>query len=311
MRRRAFGRTGVDVPEIGFGAWAIGGAGPGVVGYGPTDDAASIAALHRAVDLGMAFVDTASVYGQGRSEELIARAGVRDKVFLATKCGFDWSSGKNVSNWAPAFLRASIDASLRRLKTDRVDLLQLHNPGAADLEALEVLREAQKAGKTRFVGVSVLTVEAALAAIAQGVDAVQLLYNYLDQEHRTRTFPAAAARGAAVIAREPLGRGLLSGKYARSTVFPPEDVRSTWRPEVFAAKMERVEEFLSLVKPGLSPARAAIKYVLAAPEVSVAIAGAKTPAQVEENAGASDGKYRLVGDIFESEDVEAGFGGDA
>lgn len=296
---------------MGFGAWAIGGAGPGVVGYGPTDDAASIAALHRAVDRGMTFVDTADVYGRGRSEELIARAGIRDRVFLATKCGYDWSSGTNQANWAPPFLRASVEASLRRLKTGHVDLLQLHNPGPGDLDALEVLREAQRAGKARFVGVSVLNAEAAGAALARGVDSVQLVYNYLEQEHRTRTFPAAAAEGVAIIAREPLGRGLLTGKYARGAKFSPEDVRSSWKPEALAKKMDGVEEFLSLVKPGLTPARAALKYVLASPEVSVAIPGAKTAAQAEENAGASDGRYRLVGDVFESEDVEAGFGGDA
>jgi aryl-alcohol dehydrogenase-like predicted oxidoreductase len=311
MLSRPFGKTGVQVPEIGFGAWAIGGDGPGVVGYGPTDDGESIAALRRAVDLGMTFVDTASVYGQGRSEELIARAGVRERVFLATKCGFDWSSGRNRSNWSPGFLQKSIEESLRRLRTDRVDLLQLHNPGAGDLDALAVLEEARRAGKTRLVGVSILTVEAALAAAERGVDAVQLVYNYLDGGHRARTFPALAARGTAVIAREPLARGLLTGKFARDAKFSPEDVRSNWKPEDFAAKMEGVEEFLSLVKPGLSPARAALKYVLSCPEVAVAIPGAKTARQVEENAGASDGRYRLVGDVFESEDIDRGFGGDA
>ncbi len=311
MLRRPFGKTGVPVPEIGFGAWAIGGGGPGVVGYGRTDDGESVAALRRAVDLGMTFVDTASVYGRGRSEELVARAAVREKVFLATKCGFDWSSGENRSNWSPDFLQKSIDGSLRRLATDRVDLLQLHNPKPEDLDALEVLEEARRAGKTRFIGVSILTVEAALAAAGRGVDSVQLLYNYLDQEHRTRAFPALAAKGVAIIAREPLARGLLTGKFTRLAKFPAEDVRSNWKPEAFAGKMDGVEEFLSLVKPGLSPARAALKWALSSPEVALAIPGAKTARQVEENAAASDGKYRLVGDVFESEDVEAGFGGDA
>jgi aryl-alcohol dehydrogenase-like predicted oxidoreductase len=312
MRHRAFGRTGVEVPEIGFGAWAIGSGGPGLVGYGPTDDAASLAALHRAVELGCAFIDTASVYGRGHSEELIGRAGIRDRIFLATKCGFDWSAAEtHVSNWSPEFLRRSIDDSLRRLRTDRVDLLQLHNPKPGDMAALEVLEEARRAGKTRFIGVSVIKPEEAVAAIERGVDAVQMKYNYVEQEHRTRTFPAAAAKGVAVVVREPLERGLLSGKFKRDARFGPLDVRSNWKPEVFSKKMDAVEEFLTLVKPGLAPARAAIKFALASPEVSVVIPGAKTAAQVGENAGASDGKYRLVGDVFENEDVEAGFGGDA
>jgi aryl-alcohol dehydrogenase-like predicted oxidoreductase len=311
MRKRPFGRTGVEVPEIGFGAWAIGGSGPGIVAYGPTDDATSIAALHRAVDLGMAFVDTASVYGRGRSEELIARAGIRDKVFLATKCGFDWSSGEQRPNWSREFLLGSVDASLHRLRTDRVDLIQLHNPKLEGLDALETLAEARKAGKARFIGVSIVTAEEALAAIERGAECVQLAYNYTHQEHRTRTLAAAAARGTAVIARAPLCRGFLTGKYRREHVFGPEDVRSTWKGAEHARRLDQVEEFLSLVKPGLSPARAALKYVLASPEVSVTIPGIKTPAQAEENAGASDGRYRLIGDIFESEDVEAGFGGDA
>ncbi len=311
MRDRAFGATGVRVPEIGFGAWAIGGAGPGIVGYGPTDDAASIAALRRAVELGMTFVDTSSVYGRGRSEELIARAEIRERIFLATKCGFDWSSGQSRLNWSPEFLRRSVDESLGRLRTDRVDLLQLHNPVVADMEALDTLKELRAAGKTRFIGVSIAKPEEALEAIERGAESVQLVYNYLDQAHRTRTFPACAARGVAVIAREPLGRGLLTGRHRRDAKFPPEDIRSRWKPEEFARRMDGVEEFLSLVKPGLLPARAALKYALASSEVSVAIAGAKTPAQVEENAAASDGRYRLVGDVFESEDVESGFGGDA
>lgn len=311
MKSRPFGRTGMQVPEIGFGAWAIGGAAPGVIGYGPTDDAASVAALRRAVDLGVTFIDTASVYGRGRSEELIAQAGIRDRIFLATKCGFDWSAGEQKLNWNPAFLRQSVDASLKRLKTDCVDLLQLHNPTVADMDAFAVLQDLQKAGKARFIGVSTIKPEDALAAIDRGAESIQVIYSYLDQEHRTRTFPSAAAKGVAVIAREPLGRGLLTGKYTRSARFAPGDVRTNWTPEVLSRKMDAVEEFLSLVKPGLAPTRAALKYALALPEVSVVIAGAKTSQQVEENAGASDGRYRLVGDIFENEDIEAGFGGDA
>lgn len=311
MKTRAFGRTGIQVSEIGFGAWAIGGTGPGVVGYGATDDAASLAALKRAADLGMTFVDTSNVYGQGRSEELIAKAGLRDRIFLATKCGFDWSSGENRSRWDRPFLVRSVEESLTRLRTDRVDLLQLHNPTVADMDALEALEDLRKAGKARFVGVSILTPDEAAAAIERNADSVQLVYSYLEQAHRTRTFPLAAGRGTAVIAREPLARGLLTGKFVRGTKFAAEDVRSRMKPDAFQRKMDGVEEFLGLVKPGLSPARAALKYVLSAPEVTVAIPGAKTAAQVEENAGASDGRYRLVGDVFESEDIESGFGGDA
>ena len=310
MKLRPFGRTGVEVPEIGFGAWAIGGHGPGVVGYGPADDVESMAALHRAVDLGMTYVDTSSVYGHGHSEELIGRAGIREKIFLATKCGFDWSSGKNEKNWAPGFLNRSLDESLKRLKTDRVDLLQLHNPRLHEMDTVEWLAEAKKSGKARFTGVSIHVPEEALAAMERGAESIQLIFSYLDQAHRTRTFPTARAKGVAIIVREPLSRGLLTGKYKRGVAFPPEDVRSTWTPAELARKMDEVEEFLSIVKPGLSPARAALKYVLASPEVSLAIAGARTAAQVEDNAGASDGAYRLVGDVFESEDVDAGFGGD-
>ena len=184
MKQRPFGRTGVEVSEIGFGAWAIGGHGPGVVGYGPADDATSLAALHRAVELGVAFIDTASIYGRGHSEELIARAGIRDKVFLATKAGFDWSSGKNQKNWRREFLLQSVDDSLRRLKTDRVDLLQLHNPPVEDMAAVDVLHEVKKAGKARFVGVSIHTPEEAKAAMERGAETIQLIYNYHQQQHR-------------------------------------------------------------------------------------------------------------------------------
>lgn len=311
MKVRSFGRTGVDVSEIGFGAWAIGGHGAGVVGYGPADDATSLAALHRAVELGVTFVDTASVYGLGHSEELIARAGIRDRIFLATKAGFDWSSGESRKNWTRDFLLRSVDDSLRRLKTDHVDLLQLHNPPVEDMGAVDVLHEVKKAGKARFVGVSIHTPEEARAAMERGAETIQLIYNYVQQQHRTRTLPEAVARGVAIIVREPLERGLLTCKFKRDHRFPSSDVRSQWKPEEFARKMNTVEEFLSIVKPGLSPARAALKYALSSPEVSVVIPGARAAAQVEDNAGASDGKYRLVGDVFESEDIEAGFGGDA
>ena len=311
MKQRPFGRTGADVSEVGFGAWAIGGHGPGVVGYGHADEATSLAALHRAVELGVTFVDTASVYGHGRSEELIARAGIRERIFLATKAGFEWSANENRKNWSREFLLRSVDDSLRRLKTDRVDLLQLHNPPVEDMDAVDVLHEVKKAGKARFVGVSIHTPEEAMAAMERGAESIQLIYNYVQQQHLTRTFPEAVARGVAIIVREPLERGLLTGKFKREHSFPAEDVRSLWKPEALSKKMDTVEEFLSIVKPGLSPARAALKYVLSSPEASVVIPGGRTPAQVDENAGASDGKYRLVGDIFESEDVEAGFGGDA
>jgi aryl-alcohol dehydrogenase-like predicted oxidoreductase len=290
VKTRTLGRTGLVVSEIGFGAWAIGGEA-----YGPTDDATSLAALRRAVERGVTFFDTADVYGKGRSEELVGKAVGRENVVLATKVGWDWSGSERQQNFTPEFIRRACEASLRRL--GRIDLYQLHNPPPAAMrEAVAVLRELQREGKVRFVGASLRTPADAAAAIEAGVDTIQVVHNYLEP---------APIKGmdVGVIAREPLARGLLTGKFSASATFPASDVRSNWKD--WARRIAQVDEFRALVRPDLPLARAALKFVLAQKAVSVAIPGAKTPAQVDENAAASDGAYDLEKDVFEGE------GGDA
>lgn len=293
MKTRTLGRTGLAVSEIGFGAWAIGGDA-----YGPTDDATSLAALRRAVERGVTFFDTADVYGKGRSEELVGKAVGRENVVVATKVGWDGSGAERVQNFAPEYIRRACEASLRRL--GRIDLYQLHNPPPEAMRAaVAVLRELQREGKVRFVGASLATAADAGAAIEAGVETIQLVYSYLDRAAER----AIDGASVGVIAREPLARGLLTGKFSAATTFPAGDVRSKWKD--WTRRIALVDEFRSLARPDLPLGRAALKFVLAHPAVSVAIPGAKTPAQVDENAAASDGAYDLDGDVFE------GGGGDA
>lgn len=314
MRTRPFGRTDWHIAEIGFGAWAVGGGGG--LAYGDTDDAESRGALHKALLLGVNFFDTADIYGRGHSEVLVGEVlePVRDKVYIATKVGYDFSGGQIRENFTPEYIHKAIEASLKRLRTDRVDVYQLHNPGAEVVkagQAIDALAELKEEGKTLAIGVSVHDEEEALAAIERGVDAIQLVYNYLQPEMDRRVLKAAADRGVAVIAREPLCRGLLTGKYKRGATFAKNDVRSRYSPEELGRLLDGVEDFKSALKPGLTPARAALKFVLARPEVSVVIPGAKTAAQVDENGETSDGKYAVFGDIFDSAAVRKGLGGGA
>ena len=278
MKTRNF--LGTTVGEIGFGGWAIGGAA-----YGPTDDATSRAAIRTALECGVTFFDTSDMYG--RSEELLSE--LPRGVFVATKVGHG-------TNFSPDPLRRAVEASLGRLRRDALDLVQLHNPPLDVIRegrAMEVLR---RSGMARHVGVSIQNAEEARAAVEAGADSVQMVYNYL--------VDTPLPTGVAIIAREPLARGLLTGKFRDDATFGPGDVRSRYPKETFAGLVAQVEEFKSMLAPGLTPARAALKFVLARPQVIVTIPGAKTPEQVRENCSASDGAT----DIFE---FKEGLGGDA
>lgn len=289
MRHRTLGATGLAVSEIGFGAWAIGAGGGRGTAYGPVRDEDSIAAIRRALDLGINFFDTSDMYGQGHSEDLLGRTLPRDGVVVATKGGFGSKFGREQ-------LVAACEASLRRLRRDVIDVYQLHNPKVTELDALEVLQELQKQGKIRFAGVSIATPAEARAAAARGADTIQLVYNFIDQEQRS-----VLGCGPGIIVREPLSRGLLSGKFRPDSTFPENDIRSRYAKAEYQRRLQAVEEFQALKRPDLPIVPAALKFVLAEPRVGVVIPGIKTAAQAEENAAAADGRYALVGDVFEGE----------
>src|SRR5438445_114691 len=318
VRRRVLGRTGLAVSPIGFGAWAIGGNRFGN-SYGPTDDAESLRAVRRAYDLGCNFFDTADVYGHGHSEQLLgeALAGIRQRVLVATKVGGNFYNravnplllgriaeavGRPVgelapdvplpvthdADFSPEYVRFAVEQSLRRLATDYLDLLQLHNPALsliADPDTYLVLEDLKREGKIRFYGVSVHPPEEGLAAVeVTRPDTVQIVYNRGRREAEDRFFPLARASNVGVIAREPLANGLLAGKYGRDSTWDKGDIRARMpRPYVaqLTAVAERVKDLAG--QAGVTPAQLALRFVLDNEAVSVVIVGMKTLAQVEEN----------------------------
>jgi len=299
MQYRELGRTGFKVSAISFGAWAIGGT------WGETDDAESLAALHRAVDRGVNFFDTADVYGDGRSERLLAqlRKARKEPIVIATKAGRRLSphvaDGYNQAN-----LTAFVERSLVNLQTDALDLVQLHCP-PTDVyyrpEVFEAMDGLVKAGKIRHYGVSVERVEEAQKAIEYpAVKTVQIIFNILRQRPADQFLAEATRRDVGVLARVTLASGMLTGKMTRQSTFAPDDHRSFNRKgeafdrgETFSGidyeqGLEAVEELKRLVPAGGSLAQLALRFILSFPAVTCAIPGAKRPSQVDENLAAAD-----------------------
>jgi aryl-alcohol dehydrogenase-like predicted oxidoreductase len=296
---RSFGRTGWQISAIGFGAWAIGGT------WGPVDDRESLAALHRAVDQGINFFDTADVYGDGRSERLLAqlRRERSETLYIATKAGRRLdphvAAGYDRRN-----LTGFVERSLRNLGTDTIDLLQLHCPPTEVYytpEVFGVLDELAKEGKIRHYGVSVEKVEEGLKAIEYpNVQAVQLIFNLFRQRPAALFFSEAKRRQVGILARVPLASGMLSGKMTPATTFHPGDHRAfnrqgeafdrgeTFSGVDFDLGLRAVEELRPLVPPGTTMAQFALRWILMFDAVTCTIPGAKNPAQVEENAAAAD-----------------------
>jgi len=282
VNRRTLGRTGLSVSEIGFGAWAIGGNAFGN-SYGATDDAESTRAIRRAFELGCNFFDTADVYGHGHSETLLGAAlhDIRDQVFIATKAG-------GGGDFTPGYLRFAVQRSLERLRTDHIDLLQLHNPPINLIAArgtYEPLEEMKREGLIRFYGVSVHPPEEGVAAVqATMPDTVQIVYNLARREAEDTFLPTAQAANVGVIAREPLANGFLAGRYNAASTWERGDIRSRMpRPYVaqLSALGQRVQELAG--QSGMTAAQLALKFVLDRPEIACAIVGMKTVRQVEEN----------------------------
>ena len=298
MDYRPLGRTGYSVSTISFGAWAIGGT------WGPVEDDDSLKALHRAVDLGVNFFDTADVYGDGHSERLLAklRRERSEPFVIATKAGRRLNphsaDGYNREN-----LTRFVERSLVNLKTDALDLVQLHCP-PTDVyyrpEVFDVMDGLVRAGKIRFYGVSVERVEEALKAIEfPGVQSVQIIYNMFRQRPAELFFAEAKRRQVGILARLPLSSGLLAGKMTARTTFTGDDHRTfnrrgeafdrgeTFSGIDFATGLALVEELRPLVPAGASMAAFALRWILMNDAVTCAIPGAKRPAQVEENVGAA------------------------
>ncbi len=299
MNYRTLGRTGWKISDIGFGAWAIGGS------WGQQSDAESLATLHRAIDLGINFIDTADVYGDGRSERLIAqlKRERKEEIIVATKAGrrlsphtADGYTGKNMA--------AFIERSLENLKTESLDLVQLHCPPTEVYyrpELFAALDGLVKSGKIRHYGVSVSNAEEALKAIEYpGVQSVQIIFNMFRTRPAELFFAEAKRRQVGILARVPLASGLLSGKLARTTQFEADDHRKfnskgeafdqgeTFSGIDYESGLAAVEEVRALVPPGVSMAQWALRWILMSDAVTCAIPGARRPQQIEDNAKASD-----------------------
>lgn len=300
MRQHSFGKTDFTVSDIGFGAWQIGGS------WGEVSEADGRAALNAALDAGMTFIDTADVYGDGRSERIIAdvlkaRGGARPMV--ATKAGRRLNPHV-AGGYTKANLEGFIDRSLQNLGVERLDLVQLHCPPAEVYyhpEVFEGLEELKRAGKIAHYGVSVENVEQALKAIEYpGVVSVQIIFNLFRQRPAGLFFQEARRRNVAVIARVPLASGLLSGKITAATQFAAEDHRNFNRHgeafdvgETFAGVpletgLQAVEEVRKLVPAGTAMAAFALRWILMHEAVTVAIPGARNATQAQANAAASD-----------------------
>ena len=299
MQTRDFGRTGRSTTPIGFGAWAIGGTWGEVT----WDDAK--ATLHAALDDGITFIDTADVYGDGRSERIIAevlaeREGPRP--FVATKAGRRLSP-HTAEGYTGANIESFIDRSLKNLAVDCLDLVQLHCPPTpvySDTSLFDALEAIRAKGKIAHYGVSVETVEEALTAIDHpGVVSVQIIYNLFRMKPAERFFAAARARNVAVIARVPLASGLLTGKMTAQSQFAADDHRAfnrngeafdkgeTFSGVPFDVALEAVEALRPLVPQGTAMAAFALRWILMEQAVTVVIPGAKTPAQARANAAAA------------------------
>ena len=316
MNYRLLGRTGMKVSEISFGAWAIGSA------WGPVDDRESMAALHKAVDLGVNFFDTADVYGNGRSEKLIGQR-LRDrteKIYVATKAGRKISPHV-AEKYTPVAIRKFVEASLRKLRVESLDLLQLHGPPVQVYytpELFAALDQMVKAGKLKNYGVSVEKVEEALKAIEYpGVKTVQIIFNMFRQRPTDLLFREAKSRWVGIIARVPLASGMLTGRMSRATRFRSDDHRAynrkgqafdrgeTFSGVQFARGLEAVEELRQIMPQGMSMSQFALRWILMNDAVCCAIPGGKNPAQVEDNCGAasaprlSRGVMRQVKEIYD------------
>ena len=299
MQYRELGRTGFRVSSVSFGAWAIGGT------WGEVDDTESMAALHRALDRGVNFFDTADVYGGGHSERLLRRlrSERKEPFYVATKAGrmanphvADAYNQANLTRW--------VENNLENLGVETLDLLQLHCP-PTDVyyrpEVFGVLDELVKAGKVRYYGVSVERVEEALKALEYpGVQSVQIVFNLFRQRPSELLFEQAKRKKVGIIARLPLSSGLLGGKLKRDTVFGQDDHRrfnrkgeAFDRGETFSGvdyelALSVVEELKALVPEKSTLPELALRWILGFDAVACTIPGAKRPSQVEENVRASD-----------------------
>ncbi len=304
METAKFGNTDMMISRIGFGAWAIGG-GNWAFGWGPQDDGEAIAAIHRAIDKGMNWIDTAAVYGLGHSEELVARAltGMSPKPYIFTKCGLVWDDTRKTSqNIKPESIRKECEASLRRLNIDVIDLYQVHWPVDGDLEeAWEMMEKLRSEGKVRYIGVSNYNVEQIKQCMKIApVSSLQPPYSLINREYEREILPFCIENGIGVIVYSPMGSGLLAGTMTREriTAMPSDDWRrnsSHFQEPALTQNLVLAEKLNSIGKKyGRVAGEVAIAWTLQNPAVTAAIVGGRNAGQVEGISKAWD--FRLTED---------------
>jgi methylglyoxal reductase len=305
MKRRSIGQSGIEASAVAFGAWAIGGGS----WWGETDDALSIRAIDTALDEGIDLIDTAPVYGFGRSEAVVGRAlkGKRDQAIIATKCGLWWDDsrgseyfsldGKTVNRCLrPETIRIEVEASLRRLDTDYIDLYQTHwqavEPDPTPIaETMACLLDLKQEGKIRAIGVSNIIPEEIEAYCAVGaLDSVQPRYSMLDRAFEKDLLPSCAKHNLATLAYSPLEQGLLTGKIGMDQVFEESAFRNMlawYKPENRKRVLDLLAGWSDLTTAyACTLAQLVIAWTIAQPGITFALCGARKPANVVDNAGA-------------------------
>lgn len=299
MKYRELGNTGLQVSEVSFGTWAIGGS------WGNTNDDEALKGLDKAIGEGVNFFDTADVYGDGHAEQLLAKAtkGKEDEIYIATKfCRA--GDIHDLETYSEARVRAYCEASLKRLERERIDLYQIHCPPLAVLKdgrVFEVLDKLQQEGKIRHYGVSVETVEEGLFCLGvPGVKALQVILNLFRQKPLAELLPKAHEADVGILVRLPLASGLLTGKFTPDTTFAADDHRNfnangeqfnvgeTFAGLPFVKGVELAAQLRWIAEGRGDMARAAMRWILDQPEVSCVIPGFRNVRQVEDNLGAID-----------------------
>jgi len=303
VRKRKLGDSDLQITPLGIGAWAMGGGG-WAFGWGPQNDQDSIDAIHAALDAGINWIDTASVYGLGHSEEVVGRAlrGRSDRPYVFTKCGWEWNEKGEIRKILKGdSIRRELEASLRRLELDVIDLYQIHwpDPDADVEEAWQTLVQLKSEGKVRYIGVSNFNVaQMERADRIAPIASLQPPYSILASEIEKSVLPFAGAHGIGVIAYSPMKSGLLSGTMTRERIaaLPTDDFRRSaphFREPLLSRNLQLVELLRTIgQKHGRLPGEVAIAWVLSNPHVTGAIVGIRSPQQLRGIIGAAE--FRLA-----------------
>ena len=308
METRQLGVSELQITPVGLGTWAIGGGG-WEFGWGAQDDEESIATIHRALDMGINWLDTAAVYGLGRSEEVVGRAlaGLHERPYIFTKCSMVWDEQRQVGHsLAKESVKREAEASLRRLGVETIDLYQIHwpNPDAQIEEGWTALAELQREGKVRAIGVSNFSVAQMRRVMPIApITSLQPPYSLLDRSIEEEILPFCARNHIGVLAYSPMASGLLTGKMTRARIaaLPQDDWRrnSEWFTEPQLSRNLYLVETLREIgaRHGRTAGEVAIAWTLRRPEVTGAIVGARQPEQLDGVIGA--GAFRLSTDEIE------------